>query len=361
MIGITPEKVSREIAAVCAVAHFNEHIRAHMIDESDLSGPAGAAGAAQYVEARRHIADALQWKVFSHCASVTRLYALYEGFVYGLISAWLKILPSLYSAYAGLPEAILNQHRVGVGVLLQKYGLGSRTENLTELSIVDGLYSGLNGQQTFRLLADAFFIDLRNLKHEELCGLFSKASLKELSSWLDGHTDLRAMCEAAGTTPAGRLKELVEFRNEASHAREEIDETMGVSALQEMADFINGLCVALHQFVSIRYVDVLQEGGRLELLGKVTEYLEGPEAAILTTAGAVRVGIGDEVVVRGRWTCFSTKITSLQDHDNAVESAEVAAQHELGVKFEQKVDKVGASIFRLKPTQPVGEAPATLR
>lgn len=354
MIGITPEKVLRDIAATSMLAQFNDHVRSHIIDEADLSAFAAQAGATNYIEARRYVAEPLQWKVFSHCASVTRLYALYEGFVYELISAWLTIVPSLYGSYARLPEAITKQHRVGAGVLLQKLGGGSRTEKLTELSLVQPIFSGLNGQQSFTLIPDAFFIDLRNLRHDELCGLFKKVSLDDLSSWLGGHTDLQAMCDAAGTTLVGRLTELIDFRNEASHAREEIAETLGVSAFQEIADFIQALCAALHQFVMVRYVDVLQDMGRLELIGKITEYLPRPDAAILTTQGGVRVSVGDEVIVRGNRICFSAKIIDLQDHDQSLETIDANAGYELGVRFNPTVANEGVQIFRLRPANSPG-------
>jgi hypothetical protein len=346
MIGITPENVHRRIAAICAVSQFNDHIRSHVIDEADLSAAAAAAGAARYVEARRHVAEALQWKVFSHCASVTRLYALYEAFVYDLIAAWLKAAPSLYTSYAQLPEALVTQHRVGVGVLLQKFGGGARTEDLTELGIVGPLYSGLSGQQEFALIPDAFFIDLRNLRHDELCGLFRRVSLGDLSAWLAEHSELQAMCDSAGTTLVGRLKELVEYRNEAAHAREDIRETLGVSAFQEIANFIQALCSALHQFVVVRYVDVLQDMGRLETLGTVTEYLPQADACILTVQAAVRLSVGDDVIARGRHTCFPTKITDLQDHDRPLQTFDAVPGHELGVKFDARVSREGSIIFR---------------
>src|SRR5262245_32532837 len=136
MIGVSPEEVRQEIAAIRALSQFNDHIRTHFLDEADLSNFAVNVGATSYTAARSHVTDSLQWRIFAHCASVTRLYALYEGFVYELVSAWLKLVPSLYASYSELPDAIVNQHRVGVGTLLQKLGGGPRTAELSELSIV---------------------------------------------------------------------------------------------------------------------------------------------------------------------------------------------------------------------------------
>lgn len=349
MIGITPDKVQRDIAAICALSQFNDHIRSHVLEETDLSAAATQAGAAKYIEARAFVAEPIQWKIFSHCASVTRLYAIYESFVYDLLSSWLNILPSIYDSYSRLPETIAKNHRVGVGSLLQKFGGGTRTEALTELSIVQPLFSGLSGQKDFALIPDAFFIDSKNLRYEELCGLFAKVSLSDLGSWLTRHKELHALCDAAGTTISGRLKELVDFRNEASHARQDIDETLGVSTFREMADFVQVLCVALYQFVNVRHVDSLQELGRLELLGRITEYLPRIQAAILTTQAKVRVTVGDEVIVRGGLKCFVEKIIDMQDSGQHIETIEANSGYELGLKFNQANGTKGAFIFRLRP------------
>lgn len=346
MIAVTPSRVQKDIAAVCALSQFNEHIRSHFLDEPDLSGEAGRVGAASYIAARGHLAEPLQWKVFSHCASVTRLYALYEGFVYELISEWLKMVPALYGAYEQLPEPILKNHRAGVGALLQKLGQGARTEHLTELSIVKALYLGRSGDRNFELVADAFFIDLRNLRHGELCTLFSKVSIENLGSWLDGHSELKSLCE--GTTVLARLNELVDYRNEASHAKEEIDETLGVAAFKQIADFVQALCAALQQFVALRHMDVLQQSGRLERLGTVTEFFEVPDAAILQASGAFSLAPGDVIVAVGTHRYMDARVVSLQENDNDVISIKAVADAEIGLRSEPSLAK-GLHVFRVLP------------
>jgi hypothetical protein len=355
MIAVTPERVLRDIAAVCALSQFNDHIRSHVLEEADLSQAAAEAGATKYIEARSYVAEPVQWRIFSHCASVTRLYALYEAFIYELISDWLKIVPSLYPSYARMPEALINQHRVGVGILLQKFGGGFRNQGLSELGIVEPLYSALSGQDRFSLISDAFFIDLRNLRHDELCSLFRRVSLDNLSGWLDGHTELQAMCDAAGTTVMGRLKELVDFRNDASHARQEIDETLGVSAFQQIAEFIQLLCRALHEFATTRYFDVLEEADRLELLGRVTEYLPRCDAAILTMSGTAQVSVGDAVIARGSRTAIATRIVSLQDQGQDVETISADGGYELGLRLQPTVARVGVNVYRVRPALVEGD------
>jgi hypothetical protein len=66
------------------------------------------------------IPELTDWRVYDHCAVVTRLYAIYETFVEDLIEDWLILLPSLYSNYSELNETIRKTHQSGVGRLLQE-------------------------------------------------------------------------------------------------------------------------------------------------------------------------------------------------------------------------------------------------
>ncbi|MGD1920686.1 MAG: MAE_28990/MAE_18760 family HEPN-like nuclease [Pleurocapsa sp.] len=71
----------------------------------------------------RSIIDALQkdipktqeWRIYDHCAAVTKLYAIYENFVEDLIKDWLRLLPELFLNYDDLDDRIRNTHQSGVG------------------------------------------------------------------------------------------------------------------------------------------------------------------------------------------------------------------------------------------------------
>lgn len=211
MLQVTTNDVRERIEAVRSLAIFNDCIRSHVLDEIDLSEIAGKLGANQYCQARQNIAPSMQWRVFSHCASVTRLYALYESFVYQLISDWITKVPVLYPSYSALPANVVIAHRVGVGQLLQKWWGGPRTEHLTELKLIDGLFRGLSSANPYTLLSDAFFIDLANLRLEELDRLFGRVGLSGLTEWLTNHTQMKQYCEGAGVTVGDRLKDLIDY------------------------------------------------------------------------------------------------------------------------------------------------------
>lgn len=60
------------------------------------------------------------WKEYQHCAVVTRLYSIYEGFVENLIKDWISLLPSIFTNYSELDQKIKDTHVRGVGKLLQE-------------------------------------------------------------------------------------------------------------------------------------------------------------------------------------------------------------------------------------------------
>src|SRR4051812_36175431 len=50
--------------------------------------------------------DKLDWQIYDHCAALTRLYAVYEQYVGDLVGEYVRLLPTLYSKYADLPECV---------------------------------------------------------------------------------------------------------------------------------------------------------------------------------------------------------------------------------------------------------------
>ena len=62
----------------------------------------------------RHIPKTKEWRIYDHCAAVTKLYAIYENFVEDLIRDWLRLLPEIVLDYDDLEKVIHNTHSYGV-------------------------------------------------------------------------------------------------------------------------------------------------------------------------------------------------------------------------------------------------------
>ena len=308
---------------------FQEFVRLHFSEEADLSELAQQKGATRYVEARNGSPSAPTFQVYVHCGSITRLYAIYEAFVYELARSWLREICALCVEWVDLPEALRKNYRSGVGILLQKYG-GPRTAHLTEMKIIESLHKAFSGESNLELIPDAFFIELHNLREDELLTLFSRIGLPDLATWLTNHPEIHAHCEQQGMTVGSALKELVAYRNDAAHGEIEVDEVLGVSELLSIVDFIQILCCSLGEFVRAELVDRAKAKGRYVVAGRVTEFFGGPQASIAKMQ-KVRVRLGDGFIARSATQCFLTSVKSIQVNGNSVEVVDTIQDQELGL------------------------------
>ena len=161
----------------------------------------------------------VDWQLFDHCAGVTRLYALYEKFVEDLVTAYVDQLPSFYPIYSGLPKPTQKQHRVGVGQLLHKWSESGLYGHLTKDAIAAGLADGLRGTRGYRLLSDAFLIEVENYRPTALTRLFGYLDFQDCLSYVRKHPGLRAFMAASGDTTEtldSILTTILRLRNEAA-------------------------------------------------------------------------------------------------------------------------------------------------
>ena len=122
--------------------------------------------------------DTRDWRIYDHCAALTRLYSAYEQFVGSLVKEYLVLLPALYPAYADLPLALKKKHCAGVGHILKIMGSGKRYKRLLDKDIARDLAAGLIGCSPYTLLPEAFFAELNNLRFSVLCQLFLNLGCK---------------------------------------------------------------------------------------------------------------------------------------------------------------------------------------
>lgn len=326
---------------------FQEFARLHFSEEADLSEHAQRQGARRYIEARDGFPSAPTFQVYGHCSSVTRLYAIYEAFVYELARSWLRELCALAAGWADLPESLRKNYRCGIGILLQKYG-GPRTAHLTEVKIVESLHKALFGEPSLDLIPDAFFIDLHNLREDELSALFTKIGLPDLAAWLRNYPDMRTYCQQQGVTIESALKELVTYRNDAAHGEIEVDEILGMSELLSLVAFIQILCCSLAEFVRADLVRRAEVKGKYMVVGCVTEYFSGPQASIAKMR-QMRVRRGDLFIARSGTQCFIATVKSIQVNDSDVEVVDTTQEQELGMCFIPAVRR-GLELIAPAPT-----------
>ncbi len=284
----------------------------------------------------RDIPRAREWQVYDHCSAVTRLYAIYENFVEGLVSGWLELLPGLFPDYSDLEERIRNTHQMGVGRLLLELKK-NRYEHLSIEEVVRGLFRGVTGEQEYKLLPDAFLFHEQNLRREPLEKLFADAGIPNAWTWVDRHRAVKNFVEevrGSQNTTEGELNELISYRNDAAHGAP-IDNFLGSNALLELCDFVEILCQALAELVTYQIIERKKSIGQVTEIGKITQWFKQHGAGVAKVKETtLSVGGSLFLVSEGSSCCQLVKIESFQMNDIPVEELQTTTGMEVGLKFD---------------------------
>ncbi|MBW4561453.1 MAG: hypothetical protein KME32_09910 [Mojavia pulchra JT2-VF2] len=286
------------------------------------------------------IPRAREWRVYDHCAAVTRLYAIYERFVEDLVSDWLVLLPRLFPRYLTLEEKIRNTHQTGVGRLLLELKK-NRYEHLSIEEVIRGLFHGTTGEAEYELLPDAFLLHEQNLRKETLVKLLADAGIADAWNWVEKHRDIQYFVQeirASENTAEGELNELISYRNEAAHGAP-IDNFLGSNALLELCDFIETLCQALAELVTYQVIERKKSIGDAREIGRITEWFKGPKAGVAKVEKTtLSVGGSLFLVNEARSCCQLAKIESIRMIEDAKEvdkeQVEIISESEVGLKFD---------------------------
>ncbi|WP_413172524.1 MAE_28990/MAE_18760 family HEPN-like nuclease [Anabaena azotica] len=288
----------------------------------------------------QYIPEVTDWRVYDHCAVVTRLYAIYETFVEDLIRDWLILLPGLSLKYSDLNESIRKTHQSGVGRLLQEILKedNNRYKNLSVQQVMLGLLNGESGEDKYQLLPEAFLFHEQNLRKNSLERLLANAGISESWSWILTHRDIKYFVEeirANENTPEQELNTLISYRNDAAHGTN-IDDFLAANALLELCDFVENLCQALCELVTWRVLEKKESEsiGQAQVIGKITEWLKKPKAAILTADREYPLSVGNSVFLVGKSYCQEATIKSIQHNGESISEIKTTPGMEIGLKFD---------------------------
>lgn len=294
------------------------------------------------------IPKATEWRIYDHCAVVTRLYAIYESFVEELIRDWLILLPELYPQYSDLDETIRNNHRLGVGKLLTELNK-NRYEHLTLEKVMQGLFYGANGEKQYELLPDAFLIHEQNLRREPLERLFANVGISNAWKWIEKHRAIKYFLEEIRgnqNTTDGELNEFISYRNDAAHGFP--DDVLGASALLELCDFVDALSQALAELVTYELIKCKESIGQIREIGKITEWFKKPNAGVAKVE-EINLSVGNRLFLVNEETscCYLVTIISIQINDSSVNDLQTTTGMEVGLKFDLSA-KTGLRLYQLE-------------
>ncbi|HAN73473.1 MAG TPA: hypothetical protein DCQ63_03665, partial [Planktothrix sp. UBA8402] len=243
--------VSINISTVRKIIQTNDRLREIVFGDETVAQEKSDENT-QLTNLIEYLPSKREWRVYDHCASVTRLYAIYEGFVEELITNWVQSLPEMFPLYSDLNDKIKDTHQIGVGkLLLELKKKKNRFQHLSVDKVVRGLWRGVTDGKQYELVSDAFLLHEQNLRKEAIEQLFSGVGIPNTWVWVENHRAIKHFVEnvrARENTAEGELEQLIEYRNEAAH-RAIIDETLGETELLDLCNFVEALCKALAELV----------------------------------------------------------------------------------------------------------------
>ncbi|MCM0589537.1 MAG: MAE_28990/MAE_18760 family HEPN-like nuclease [Gloeotrichia echinulata IR180] len=281
-----------------------------------------------------------EWRVYDHCAVVTRLYAIYERFVEDLVSDWLLLLPGLFPNYLDLEEKIRNTHQRGVGRLLLDLNK-NRYKHLSIEEVIRGLFNGSIGKQEYELLRDAFLLHEENLRKDTLDKLLADAGIPNAWIWVEKHRAMQYFVKeirANENTAEGELNELISYRNDAAHGAV-IDDFLSSSALIELCDFIETLCQALAELVTYKVIERKKSIDELRDIGRITEWFKSPKAGVAKVEKTM-LSVGESIYLVNEKLayCQLVKIESIKTTEDGKDldkdQVEIIGESEIGLKFD---------------------------
>lgn len=342
MFSVQANKLRAEIKTILACVGVYERVRSLVYPEDQPNRAVTDRAEETLDTLRDSVPQLVQWRIYDHCAAITRLYAVYEQFVADIVAEWLGMLPTLYEQYTDLPDTVRVGHRVGVASILGKIP-GARYRHLSEDGVLRGIYNGVTGSGAYELLVDAFLIDEQNLRAEVLIKLFSRIGVPDAWRWVCQHGDVdRFLGEVRGysNTAESELGSFVFYRNVAAHG--DVSDILSVDELGKVAQFLVCTCNALSELLMKSAVDRLSVLGRTRRVGRVIREFRDCVVGARIEPGA-SIQAGDEVVILRDRSCFKVRIESIEvDHTpyglfHATEASDV------GIKFAGKA-RVGSDI-----------------
>jgi len=339
--------LSINISTVSKIIRTNNSLREIVFRENMVTQQSQESEDNEYLaKLKESVPDEREWKIYDHCAVVTRLYAIYERFVEDLIADWLETLPNIVTKYSDLEEKIKDTHRIGVGRLLLDLKK-KRFEHLSINEVIQGLFNGVNDSEQYKLMPDAFLLHEQNLRREILDKLFADAGIPNAWVWVDKHRKVKRFIEdvrGGQNTAEGELKQLITYRNDAAHGAR-VGNLLSANELLELGNFVEVLCQSLVELITFQVISRQIEKGKAKKIGQITRWFEQPKA-VRAKVKEITLSVGGKIflVNEAASYCWLATIESIKINDISEEQVVIPDEQEVGLKFDVDAKK-GLSLY----------------
>lgn len=300
--------------------------------------------------------NSVEWRIIDQSAAVSRIYAIYEGFVHELIRDYVSVLERVVE-FEKLDASFTTAYRLGVSSMLKKID-HNRYSHISLPNLVESYAEALSGASSYRLVSDALLTHERNLQMPDLVTVFSTVGIGGIDKWVENHQaimDFFGEKDRLGANASSELKLLVQSRNDAAHGGLSIDDLTGLEQLIEYVDFGMALAEALADRVQLAVIDASIAKGYSIELGTATEVIKHRMVAI----GALKGTIETEGTIYfcGNGFCFENQIASIQIDDLDVTGVSLLEPVEVGIRFLKPCKKGARLISFRSPKIPAAEEP----
>lgn len=290
-------------------------------------------------------------RIFRHCAIVTQLYRIYEGFAESSLSFWLSRLPR-YQTFSSFPEAFKNAYRHGIAQVIQNIHR-RRYRHLTLSSVLETYLASVRDDTSWELVDDALTSHDANLRHSEFVSMFTSVGLEGIWHALEENTNIiNYKAENDSDKSLEQLiLDLVTFRNDAAHGTP--DDILGPAALNEWISFVRAFCRALADVITHRIVNAEATYKPNTVIGRVTETFENNVVIVTCEVGVLRVG--ESIYFLRESDCTNAHIESLQLNDINHEELHIDQTGiEVGMRTSIKVRR-NSRLVRIEERTDMGE------
>jgi len=338
-------RTRKEFSTTISIVDTHEALRAITFDT--LAAPDLKTRNEELVDVASRAPLRTSWLLYDHCAAVTRLYAIFEGFIEEVVKGYLDALPELFPRYADLPLRIRTQHRVGVAQILLRLGKEGLFGGLSESHVIGGIAAGHQSEKYY-LFADAYLIDPQNYRAELLNQIFGYLDFTDIWSGVENHELVRSFMLTRDPleTPKSLLKKLVEDRNLASHSS--ASSVWPAAEIRAMAAFLEAVSQGIVEIVFKNLITYQSNAKLIELVGTVIHVFS--ENIVGISCHGIPISTGDLVIVAQRSAAFTSRIESIQEGQITHDSLYPKLGQQIGIKLDRRV-ALNARIYHPQSAQ----------
>lgn len=257
MFNALTERFSALLGEIKDVVRWQDEIRGIVHTVGSTTSPI-AIDAAALAILRARAPQRIAWQVFDHCASVTRIYALFEEVICNIVTEYLNNLPRVTPSYSVLKNRLRTQHRIGVGTILTKWSQSNGLyQSILEKDISGGLVDGLRGT-AYKILADAFLVSPGNFRSSALERLFGDLGFDSAMAFVKKSEVVQEFVKtrlAGGDTVESYLDAFVRSRNEASHGS-----IAALASANEITNYADFLVLIVDSLATLLQTDLIKAG-----------------------------------------------------------------------------------------------------